>query len=415
LPPPFTLFLISPANLGGQRGALLFNPGARFPLAEQLRTPEGAPLGDVFSFVSGLYFRGKRAYAEAFGKAPDGLSAGLVISPAEGLRFLYEPVTLERLRGWAHVPIDARNPAFTEPLIEHVRGLDRALGASAQFVLLGSVATDKYVEPLGGVLGPRLLFPPEFLGRGDMSRGSLLLRAARSGVELSYAPIEGSARHGPRPIGRVPRRHVDAPGLSRAEDGPGDDTEGSRAPGPQISKIDGVSAMAPREAAGLPDVGDSAAAPELVILVGLPGSGKSTFYAQRFAASHALVSRDVLRRSGQSERRQDELIHRALRDGKSVVVDNTHVTEKDRAALIALGRSRGARITVYLFDSTARECVARNRGREGVARVPPIAIFAGARRLVRPHYGEGFDQLFLVRPLAAHGFDVTLVEPAASP
>jgi predicted kinase len=414
LAPPFTLFFISPANLGGQRGALLFNPGARFPLAERLRTPEGAPLGDVFSFVSGLYFRGKRAYAEAFGKAPDGLSPGLVISPAEGLRFLYEPVTLERLRGWAQVSIDERNPAFTEPLLEHVRGLDRALGASAQFVLLGSVATDKYVEPIGRVLGPRLLFPPEFLGRGDMSRGSILLRAARSGVELSYAPIEGSARHGPRPAGKASRRLADARGLSRAEDGPGDDTEGSRAHGPQISKVDGASERAPREAAGLSAVGDRAAAPELVILVGLPGAGKSTFYAQRLSTSHALVSRDVLRRSGQSERRQEELIQRALRGGQSVVVDNTHVTPKDRAALIALGRSRGARITVYLFDSTARECVARNAGREGVARVPPIAIYAAARRLVYPHYGEGFDQLFSVRPLAAQGFEVTLVDRAAS-
>jgi predicted kinase len=414
LPPPFTLFFISPANLGGERGALLFNPRARFPLAEQLRTPEGAPLGDVFSFVSGLYFRGKKTYAEAFGRAPDGLSPGLVISPAEGLRFLYEPVTLERLRGWAHVPIDEHNPAFTEPLVEHVRGLDRALGASTRFVLLGSVATDKYVEPIGQVLGPRLLFPPEFLGRGDMSRGSILLRAARSGVELSYAPIEGSARHGPRPVGRAPRRLVDAPGLDRAEHGPGDDTEGSRADGPQISKVDAASDRGPRPAAGLSAGGDPAAAPELVILVGLPGAGKSTFYAQRFAASHTLVSRDVLRRSGQSERRQEELIARALRGGQSVVVDNTHVTPKDRAALIALGRSRGARITVYFFDCGARECVARNAGREGVARVPPIAIFAAARRLVRPHHGEGFDRLFSVRPLAAHGFDVTPVERAAS-
>jgi predicted kinase len=366
--PPFTIFFISPANLAGERGALLFRPTASFPLAEQLRSREGAPLGDVYSFVSGLYFRGKRAYAEAFGKAPAGLSAGLVISPAEGLRFLYEPVTLERLRGWAEVDIDEHNRAFTEPLIEHAAALDRALGAHARFVLLGSVATDKYVVPLGRVFGRRLLFPPDFLGRGDMSRGSLLLRAARAGVELSYAPIEGSERRGPRP-----------PAIARR------------------------SAIA--DAAG--------AGPELVILVGLPGAGKSTFYRERFAASHVHVSRDLLRRARQPERRQEELLRAALAERRSVVVDNTNVSIKDRAALIAIGRAHGARISVYSFDCTARECVARNALREGAARIPTIGIFAAQKRLVRPDYAEGFDALYLVRPTPDLHFDVVPVASAA--
>jgi predicted kinase len=372
LPPSYTLFFISPANLSGERAALLFNPSARFPLAEQLRTAEGAPLGDVYAFVSGLYFRGKKTYAEAFGKAPEGLSAGLVISPSEGLRFLYEPVTLARLRSWADVPIDEHNPAFTEPLIEHAAALEQALGESARFVLLGSVATDKYVVPLGKVFGPRLLFPPDFIGRGDMSRGSLLLQAARAGHELAYAPIHGSERHGRRAAG-VSRRRAAPPA--------------------------GSSAPATAPTAGEPH--------ELVILVGLPGAGKSTFVAQRFAQSHTRVSRDALRRSRQPERRHEELIHRALRAGQSVVVDNTNVTLADRAALIQLARTHGARVSVYLFEVTARECVARNAGREGVARIPPIGIFAAARRLVRPDHAEGFDALFLVRPLPDGGFEVT--------
>ena len=148
--------------------------------------------------MSGLYFRGKMAYAEAFGKAPPGLSAGLVISPAEGLRFLYEPVTLERLRGWSQVPIDEDNPSYTAPLVEHAAALERALGKTARFVLLGSVATDKYVAPLGEVFGSRLLFPAEFVGRGDMSRGALLLQAVRHGTELSYQPVAGAVRRGRR-------------------------------------------------------------------------------------------------------------------------------------------------------------------------------------------------------------------------
>lgn len=127
------------------------------------------------------------------------MDAGLVITPAEGLRFLNEPVTLERLRRWARVDIDARNRRFVEPLMEHAAALDRALGHGARIVLLGSIASDKYVRPLTEVFGDRLLFPAEFVGRGDMSRGGLLLRAARAGQELAYVPISGALRHGPRP------------------------------------------------------------------------------------------------------------------------------------------------------------------------------------------------------------------------
>jgi hypothetical protein len=160
--------------------------------------------------VSGLYFRGKATYAEAFGRPPPGLSGGLVISPGEGLRFLRERITLERLRAWAGVPIDERNRRFTEPLVRHARALERAHGARTRFVLLGSVATDKYVHPLTAVFGEHLLFPPEFVGRGDMSRGALLLRAARAGRELAYAPVDGASRHGPRPAPLPPpaRRRV---------------------------------------------------------------------------------------------------------------------------------------------------------------------------------------------------------------
>jgi hypothetical protein len=203
--PRYTIFLLSPANLGGVRGELVFHPEAAFPLARQLQSG-GAPIGELFSFVSSLYFRGKVAYATAFGQPPPGLAGALVITPGEGLRLLDELVTFDRLRGWSTIEIHARNPRFTDPLMEHAAALLRAHGATTRFVLLGSVASNKYVTPLVRVFSGRLLFPSDFVGRGDMSRGGLLLRAARDGRELAYAPIEGTTRRGSRPPRLAPQR-----------------------------------------------------------------------------------------------------------------------------------------------------------------------------------------------------------------
>jgi hypothetical protein len=138
------------------------------------------------------------AYADAFGRPPPGLAGALVISPGAGLRFLHEQVTLTRLARWSKVEIDAANPRFTRPLVRHARALAAAHGTTTRFVLLGSIATDKYVRPLTRVFGDRLLFPTEFVGRGDMSRGALLLRAAQAGRELAYEPVAAARRHGPR-------------------------------------------------------------------------------------------------------------------------------------------------------------------------------------------------------------------------
>ncbi|HEY8927235.1 MAG TPA: hypothetical protein VIU64_22785, partial [Polyangia bacterium] len=171
---------------------------ADLPLARALRSAGGAKLAEVFSFVSSLYFRGKVAYAAAFGRPPDDLSRALVISAGEGLVPVDEAVTIARLTAWREVEIDARNDEFTRPLVEHAEALERAYGATTRFVLLGSVASDKYVRPLTAVFGDHLLFPLDFIGRGDMSRGALMLRAAREGRELPYGPVEGAARRGGR-------------------------------------------------------------------------------------------------------------------------------------------------------------------------------------------------------------------------
>jgi hypothetical protein len=185
------LFLLSPAHCGGERAGLLCSPRARFDLARRVRE-EGAPLGEVFAFLSGLYFRGKLAYARHFG-------VPLVITPDAGLRPPDAPVTLATLRASARVDIHAANPRYRRPLLASARAVAEALPPDSPVTLLGSIASDKYVGALLEVFGPRLTFPAEFVGRGDMSRGGLLLRAVRAGVELDYVPVAGAVRHGPRP------------------------------------------------------------------------------------------------------------------------------------------------------------------------------------------------------------------------
>ncbi len=204
------VFLLSPASTGGERARLLFREQARFDLALQLRTPEGALLGDVFSFLSGLYFRGKLTYARVFARPPAGAPGVLVITPSEGLRSPDILVTLDRLRGYSKVPIDLAEKRYRQPLERDAKGLFELVGPECDVVLLGSVATGKYVEPLTEVFGRRLLFPTDFVGRGDMSRGGLLLRAAADQRELGYGPIAGAIRHGARPEKLTPR-----PGILR--------------------------------------------------------------------------------------------------------------------------------------------------------------------------------------------------------
>jgi len=169
---------------------MLENPKSDFALARALHSRGGAPLGDVFAFVSGLYFRGKMTYARAFGHSENAEPAALVMTAGGGLCTLDEPLTLERLRRWNAVDIHHENPHFTAPLLRHATLLLEAHSEETRFVLLGSVASRKYVEPLLEVFGERLLYPTDFLGRGDMSRGSLLLRAVREGRELAYGPVE---------------------------------------------------------------------------------------------------------------------------------------------------------------------------------------------------------------------------------
>lgn len=198
-----TIFLLSPADCRGRRAAMLANGDAQFALAQQLQA-HGAPLGEVFAFLSALYFRGKLSYARRFCRVPEALPGVLVITPGEGLCREADIITPERLRGFGTVAVDADNRDYREPLLRDARALAAHCDPAARFVLLGSVASGKYVRPLLEAFGKRLFFPTDFIGRGDMSRGGLLLRAAREGAELPYGRVEGAIVRGARPP-RLPR------------------------------------------------------------------------------------------------------------------------------------------------------------------------------------------------------------------
>lgn len=192
------IFLLSPANAAGTRAQLLLRQEAEFPLARQLRTT-GLPLGEAFSFISGLYFRGKLAYATVFADPPKGAPGALVITAGGGLIPPDTPVTREDLCRISSVPVDPQEPRYRVPLERDARLLDTQLKGGYEVVLLGSVATPKYVEPLLAVFGERLMFPAEFAGRGDMSRGGLMLRCVRAGAPLTYVSVISGARHGSKP------------------------------------------------------------------------------------------------------------------------------------------------------------------------------------------------------------------------
>ena len=198
------VFLLSPANCNGIRARRVVSDAAQFALAEQLRTTAGAPLGEVFAFVSGLYFRGKLAYAKRFSRPPDPTdqfvaSGVLVITPNAGLRAADVAVTRASIQVFAGVPIDLANERYRRPLEQGALALSASIGPDCDVVLLGSIASGKYVEVLLPIFGERLLFPPAFVGRGDMSRGGLMLRCAASGEELEYTPVAGAIRQGRRP------------------------------------------------------------------------------------------------------------------------------------------------------------------------------------------------------------------------
>ena len=194
MPAGYRIFLLSPANCSGKRAGFLLRRDARSALAQRLRSG-GATIGEVFTFMSGLYFRGKLAYARSFASPPEGAPGIQVIVPGLGLRSPETEVDLHALRAIARVPVDPDNRRYVRPLQRDVSELAARLATDDVVILLGSIATPKYVQPLGDVLGSRLVVPQEFIGRGDMSRGSLMLKCAAARRELAYVGVaEATAR-----------------------------------------------------------------------------------------------------------------------------------------------------------------------------------------------------------------------------
>jgi len=195
-----TIFVLSPASLTGERARQLLAPAARFATAERYRSPEGVPIAEAYSFLSALYFRGKIAYARHFAAPPPRLqtdlpaSGILIIAPGFGLVDPDWRITGERMWKLRRTQVDLASRTYSRPLRDHAETLRDALPAETRVVLLGSIATGKYVDLLEPVFGRRLVFPSAFVGAGNMQRGSLLLRAVRAGEELAYTTLD-TPRH----------------------------------------------------------------------------------------------------------------------------------------------------------------------------------------------------------------------------
>jgi hypothetical protein len=202
------VFLLSPAYAGGQRARMILSDRAQFELARKLRGKKGAAIAEVFTFLSGLYFRGKIAYATAFARPARGTPAVFVITPTRGLVDARTRIHLDDLREFATVDIDEDDSRYRLPLERDAQCLAKKLPLESEVILLGSIATGKYVDVLLASFRDRLRFPSEFIGRGDMSRGGLMLRCAVDRRELSYIAVAGAIVNGRRPPKLAPRSYV---------------------------------------------------------------------------------------------------------------------------------------------------------------------------------------------------------------
>jgi len=200
------LFLLSPARCSGLRARCLLRKNSRSDLARRL-SGSGIPLGEIFSFLSALYFRGKLAYAEAFARPPGRSRGVLVITPTVGLVPPDAIIRAADLRRFGRAPIDLKNRRYCTALRQSAKALAGGLATDCEVILLGSIASRKYLNLLTPIFGSRLRVPVDFIGRGDMSRGGLLLRSVRENRELSYIEVAAlnESPNGKRPSSFISR------------------------------------------------------------------------------------------------------------------------------------------------------------------------------------------------------------------
>jgi hypothetical protein len=201
------IFLLSPAYAGGRRAQMILSERSRCDLAKQLRSKCGASIADVFTFLSGLYFRGKIVYANMFARPCRGMPGVFVITPTRGLVDAATRIRLDDLVEFATVDIHKNDPRYRTPLERDARSLAKTLPPRSEIILLGSIATGKYVDVLVANFHDRLRFPIDFIGRGDMSRGGLMWRCAVDQQELPYVAVAGAIVNGKRPPRLAPRKY----------------------------------------------------------------------------------------------------------------------------------------------------------------------------------------------------------------
>jgi hypothetical protein len=197
---PSRIFLLSPASMSGLRAKQLMSPRAGFDAAVRYRSPEGVMIAEAFAFMSALYFRGKIAYSLHFGGAEN----THVIAPGFGLVPPTWMITEERMKKMSRTDVDMRDRTYVKTMRQTSLDLAKSLDPDTLVVLLGSVATGKYVDILLPIFGDRLRFPAAFAGLGDMSRGGLMLRAVRANRELEYTTLDAPRHRGPGGSGKMP-------------------------------------------------------------------------------------------------------------------------------------------------------------------------------------------------------------------
>jgi hypothetical protein len=190
------VFLLSPANCNGVRAGWILRRNARSDIAKRLRDPAGVPLAEVYSFLSALYFRGKLTYARAFANPPWSTAGVMIITPTAGLMPDGATVGLSTLRGFSRVPINVKNRRYRTAFLRGLRQLAHDVGPDCEVILLGSIATGKYLDLVQQVFADQLRVPAEFIGLGDMSRGALLLQCVKEQRELSYISVATVPKRG---------------------------------------------------------------------------------------------------------------------------------------------------------------------------------------------------------------------------